>query len=995
MIENKSLSSGMSCICILFSVLILTFICSCKKGNEQNEITYETLSTGFKNPPSRARPFVYHWWLGGNVDTARLREEILSLHKAGIAGFTIFEIGSEDTKLYKPGPAFLGRESLEIIKYAVTLAGTLGMEVGLNTASSWNAGGAWISPEHAAKSIYFSKQEISSESVMVSLPFPDIPVTDPWGKPRLIQYGADGKPVFKKEIAVLAVPSDIENNHLDTGRIVNVTQYFNPETEILNWKAPPGEWDIIRYVCSNSGENLRLPSLHSAGPVLDHYDEAATEFHFTYIIERLESVLGDLTKTALKSLYMASYEAKGFAWTTTLPLVFKKINGYDIDKLLPAMFDDNAFTPEIMRNFKADFQRTLSELMINNFYKKSKEICNKHGLRNNSESGGPGLPLHNVPVEPIKALGSLDIPRGEFWINHNRLNEKGIDILRVVKEVSAASHIYNRGIVEMEAFTTFQHWQEGPFEMKPYGDRAFCEGMNKAVIHGSTHNPSGTGYPGIVYLAGTHFNDKRVWWPKINPFIEYLSRVSYILQETDFFADVLYYYGDTIPNYGGHKNSRFSVGPGYDYEIVNTEILLETKIENGKLVLPRNKSQFSVLVLADEYEINPDVLAKLHELIRKGAVIIGSKPKGAAIRSTGRDISDAEDLIDKLWAEPKRSKEAQMGKGGRIYEGIKPSEMLMAKNILPDFSYSDSDFFTLDYIHYGKNDLDFYFIRNTTDKWISRVCSFRQQNKVPSLWNPVTGDIINAAIYNQDNGSINIPLTLAPYGSIFVVFRPDSSLPEYTFIDNEGHPPLFEYSDDGICFWEEGIIKLVRAETPEIINNQIDSRTLEGAWELFFPEGWGAPARKILPKLISWTDSDDEGIKYFSGIVTYKKTFQYDINSTAPGKQKIYLDLGNLSNIGEAWLNGEHLGITWTKPYRFDISDLILPGDNVLVVEIANTWSNRIVGDAVRGEKYTSTNITTTNIKGLNKIQVPWAQVPLIESGLFGPVKIFTLKPVN
>jgi hypothetical protein len=349
-------SSGINKIFVVFSILILLFTFSCKKVNDQSEISYESLSTGFKDPPASARPFAYHWWLGGNVDTARLREEILSLHNAGIAGFTIFEIGSEATKLYKPGPAFLGKESLDIIKYAVTLAGSLGMEVGLNTASSWNAGGAWITPEHAAKSIYFSKQKITAEAPMIRLPFPDIPATDPWGKARLIQYGADGKPVFKKEIAVLAVPSGMENTRLDTARIINVTRYFDPETEILSWKAPPGEWDILRYVCSNSGENLRLPSLNSAGPVLDHYDAAATEFHFTYIIDRLESVLGDLTKTALKNLYMASYEAKGFAWTGTLPMVFKEINGYDIDKFLPAMFDDNAFAPEVIKILKLIFK---------------------------------------------------------------------------------------------------------------------------------------------------------------------------------------------------------------------------------------------------------------------------------------------------------------------------------------------------------------------------------------------------------------------------------------------------------------------------------------------------------------------------------------------------------------------------------------------------------------------------------------------------------------
>jgi len=344
---------------------------------------------------------------------------------------------------------------------------------------------------------------------------------------------------------------------------------------------------------------------------------------------------------------MASYEAKGFTWTTTLPRVFKNINGYNINKFLPALFGYN-YSPSLHNNFRADFQRTLSELMINNFYKRSKEICNQYGLKNNSEAGGPGLPLHNVPVEPLKALGALDIPRGEFWINHGRFNDEGIDILRVVKEVAAASHIYDRGVVEMEAFTTFQHWQEGPFEMKSLGDRAFCEGMNKVVFHGSTHNPAGTGFPGIVYHAGTHYNDKRVWWGKIKPFNEYLSRISFILQEADFKADVLFYYGDTIPNYGGHKNSRFSPGPGYEYEIVNTEILNKVTVINGKLVLPTG-AQFSLLVLADSYVIDSEVLLKLNELAGQGAQIIGEKPVRIAGRKIQSGAGEMENLLNDLW----------------------------------------------------------------------------------------------------------------------------------------------------------------------------------------------------------------------------------------------------------------------------------------------------------------------------------------------------------
>jgi hypothetical protein len=835
---------------LVFTILIISqWSNQCLFGQEE---IYRSMQQGFKHPPVKAQPNVYHWWLGGYVDTLRLKEEISAMKKAGIAGFTIFEIGSRDTLLVKSGPAFLSDKSLEAITVAVKEAVKLGMEVGLNTASSWNAGGNWLPPKHSAKSIYYSKKKIiGGENMGVKLPFPEIPQKDPWGKSRQIKFRENGKPVFYQEIAVLAIPSITADTRLDTSQIINITEYFDPQSEQLQWKAPPGKWNIFRYVCSNSGENLVLPSKHSAGSIVDHYDAEATEFHFMYIINRLQSVLGDLGNTALKSLYMASYEAKGFAWTTTLPDVFHEINGYKVTKFLPALFDENVFSPELTVHFKTDFQRTLSELMINNFYKKSKEVCNRYGLKNNSESGGPGLPLHNVPVEPIKALGAgLDIPRGEFWINHGRFNEEGIDILRVVKEVSSASHIYGRSIVEMEAFTTFQHWQEGPFEMKPAGDRSFCEGMNKVVVHGSTHNPDGTGLPGIVYHAGTHYNDKRVWWPKVKPFNDYLARVSYILQEADFQSDVLFYYGDTIPNYGGHKNSRFTAGPGYDYEIINTEILLNLSVKNKKLIIPGTGTEFSILSLTDEYAINPKVVVKLKELLDEGAIIIGEKPNKVVTRRMQQGVRDVNRLLHELWTT--KNSETQNTTDKTIYFGMSPSRILSQIGVIQDVSYSDEDLYTLDYTHYSKDDLDFYFIRNTTDEWVSREIKFRQSNKEPELWDPGSGEIIPVPLFESFSDYTSFPLTLAPYESTFVVFREKNRMPYF------------------------------------------------------------------------------EQLNY-----------------------------------------------------------------NKLVIEVANTWSNRLTGDAITGQSYTSTNIISTDVNNGYSIRSPWAEVPLIESGLFGPVTLTVINAVN
>ena len=970
--------------------------CSGRQFDETEQAEYEDLKEGFMNPPSGTRPKVYWWWLNGNTNTARLIAEMREMKNAGISGFDIFEIGvPKQDIMVEPGPAFLSDESLLSIKTVIEEAGRLGMEAGLNMASSWNAGGSWIRPENASKSLYFSKTEYGGESGRIKLMFPLISEKDSRGRVRMITYEKDGKPSWYREIAVLAVPSDYPAGQTDTGKIVNISSRFDPVTEELDWQSPGGKWNIYRFVCSNSGEQLMLPGKNSAGPIIDHFDSTATEVHFNYIIDRIRSVIPDIRNSALKSLYLASYEATASAWTPSLPVEFRKINGYDLYKFLPLFAEPELFTEDIRRKFKADFRRSLSELMINNFYKKARKIANSHGLKINSEAGGPGFPLHNVPVEPLKSLGALDLPRGEFWINHNRLNDKGIDILRVVKEVSAASHIYQRGIVEEESFTTFQHWQEAPVDMKPFGDRAFCEGMNRVVVHGFSHNPAGTGNPGYVYHAGTHFNDKRVWWPMVRPFNEYLARISTIAQKTQYYADVLYYYGDAIPNYTGHKNSRFMVGPGYDYEVINTEILLRLETENRVLNL-QGGSRFKLLYLEDESEINAAVLMKLKELASQGALILGGKPLKVTRAENLRDTSYYLDLIEKIWTEMDDIRvDTEMPKS-KIISGISPFRALQKNSIGPDFKYFDHDLFLLDYIHYSDSNLHFYFVRNTTDTWISRNCSFRQKNGVPEIWDPLTGGVSPVLIFNQETDYMNMPLSFPPYGSYFVVFREGEPAKHYNAIfSSDTNPPAVNYCNSRLSILDNGTFIIASEGGNRKINNSIKVQSLDGAWELFFKEGQGAPSRIIFPELISWTDHDNEAIKYFSGIVKYQKTFQYDINSIYGEGWKVFLDLGNLSKIADVSLNNKPLGVTWTRPFRFDVTDILKNGDNILTVEIANTWSNRLTGDALTGKKHTNTNIRTTNIPGLNKIQVPWAKVPLIRSGLFGPVTLMMVREIE
>jgi hypothetical protein len=655
------------------------------------------------------------------------------------------------------------------------------------------------------------------------------------------------------------------------------------------------------------------------------------------------------------------------------------------------LFDKEVFGAETGEKFEQDFTKVLSELITNNHYRTAREIANKHGLKLASEAGGPGQPLHNVPIEALKALGALDIPRGEFWYKHYYYDQDSIDILRLVKEIASASNIYGRNIVEMEAFTSFHHWQEGPFDLKPIADRAFCEGMNRVVVHGFSHNPRDTGYPGIVYHAGTHYNDKRVWWPKVKPFNDYLSRISFVLQEADFVADVLHYYGDKVPNFVYPKNTRFQVGPGYDYEVINTEILVnELTVQDGKLALPGG-ARFSVLYLEEEPEINPAVLQKLKRLAEQGATIVGTKPAGVkGLENKPQERREAEELLYQLWGTVRQVSARQGAGTGQITAGVPVVEVLKQEGVVPDFSYEDSETGLFDFVHYKKEDLDFYLIQNTTGTWVSRSCNFRQQDKTPEFWDPLTGDILTAPVYQQQVQQVQVPLTLAPHGSVFVVFKKGVPAADpFTQIAHAGHhPPLMQVTPAGFYFMEQGSFTLTRGDKTEKVESKKQAQPVEGPWQVTFPKGWGAPEAAVFPELISWTKSEDPGIQYFSGTATYHNTFQN--NDPGPAKdQRVYLDLGDIAKVGEVWLNEQPLGITWAKPNRFDVTEVLKKGENTLRVEVANTWSNRLAGDALTGEKYTNTNIST-GMRG-----VPWAQVPLIESGLLGPVRLETVQLVK
>jgi hypothetical protein len=145
-----------------------------------------------------------------------------------------------------------------------------------------------------------------------------------------------------------------------------------------------------------------------------------------------------------------------------------------------------------------------------------------------------------------------------------------------------------------------------------------------------------------------------------------------------------------------------------------------------------------------------------------------------------------------------------------------------------------------------------------------------------------------------------------------------------------------------------------------------------------------------MPKLVSWTDSTDAGVKYFSGTAVYTKTIQASATWFHPG-QRIWLDLGKVRDIAEVKINGATAGISWAPPYRLDVTEALHPGPNKVEISVTNEWTNRQIGDrdAPESQRVLETPPVVSGRPGGGSFGRP--QV-LGESGLLGDVRLVAVR---
>jgi hypothetical protein len=699
---------------------------------------------------------------------------------------------------------------------------------------------------------------------------------------------------------------------------------------ILEWEVPEGEW-IIQYIGMTPTNVTNHPVLpHARGLEVDRLDTSAVRYHFDSYVGKILETLSPEERDAFKYLIIDSYETGSQNWSDHFRTEFINALGYDPIPWLPVFSGKIVESAEKSDRFLWDLRRFISD-----------QIAKKYvgGLKKAANDAGAELWLENYghwgfPGESLIYGGYSDHVAGEFW-NEGPLGNWECKI------ASSTAHIYGKNIVSAESFTTTgMAFQRSPMSFKKRGDWSYTEGINQVVLTLFIHQFDEYKKPGVNAWFGSEINRHNTWFDMSKPWIDYQLRNNFLLQQGRYVADVCYFIGEDAPKSNGIQEPPLP--QGYSFDFINYDVIMNhLDVKDGRFILPDGMS-YKVMVLPESETMRPELLLKISNLVEKGGIILGSPPiKSPGLENYPDCDEEVSDLSEKLWdnIDGVTHRYGAFGKG-MVFRNMNMEEVFENLKLNPDFK-TDEEVPVL-WTHRKTEDMEIYFITNQGNKEIAFNASFRVENKEPEWWNGIDGSVRTLPEYESTSEGIEIPIRLEPMESGFVVFKNNAgpvtsscNFPDYRVV-----------------------------------------REINTSWEVTFTDPFGVTFTKDFDELKDWRMSQDEQIRYFSGKVIYRSSFELD---NTDDQKNIYLNLGNVMVIAKVKINGKEVGGLWTRPWRLEVSDYLKEGKNELEIEVANNWVNRLTGDAKLKVDERVTWLSLNQFKADGQLQ---------PSGLLGPVTI-------
>ncbi|HEV2486542.1 MAG TPA: glycosyl hydrolase [Terracidiphilus sp.] len=920
----------------------------------------------FKLPAKTYRPMVRWWWPGDDVTDEEIIREIGVLDGAGFGGaevqtlVTFFQAGvskEEQTRIN----SFAQPSYFQHVRTAAEAARSHGMWIDNTFGTGWPFGGGMaITPELASIELCFADTFVSGPSAFfgkLAIPqwkpdFLTSAMTQLGGKPYWPAGWEERFAARSKIIAVVAMRSvastvgDADRNKpgkpelLEQSSAVVLTDKMQPDGT-LNWQVPEGNWHI--FVFRQIPTRQLVVGASGTGPqlVLDHFDEAAFAAHAKRVGDPLVAVAAPYIGNSLRAIFCDSLELEQFlAWSDDFLDQFKKRRGYDLVPYLPILSQrgynqsNDSFTGGLpLYDFaggdaiRADYWKTVSELIFERFYHPLDEWAKEHKLLSRVQA-------HGAPGDILKIYGDASIPETEELGGNNTVN--------FMKLAASAGYDYGRPIVSSESFVFHGNPNTStPESLKANTDKMLISGVNEIIYHGFPYK-FGVGIKGIGWfpfrMVSTPVTETNTIWPFIPTVNAYITRLQFIAQQGRSDLQVaIFRSGLNTDDTGPAPASGPVADPfpaieesltsaGYSFGFVNEVTLLRSVAKNS-LFTTKDGGRYSALLIPREACVTPE-LAKALKVFGAAKVpllFVGGTPReNVSFKSMQQDLGRVDSYLQS----------AMHASSAIQAAGPDKAAVALAKVIRPQLSFRSG--VTLPFVKKIIGSTRFYLLTNPHNKQASATVDFTE-HAAPELWDPFTGGVQKAA-FARSGGHVEVVVSLAAYGSELLAFNNA----------NWNAPPI-----------------------PSVVWSELKSQKVGGSgWSIDAAgnseKGAGIQLHVDMAKLTDWLD--EPTLRTFSGSATYRTAISISARDLTAAK-RIVLDLGTVKDAAKVSVNEVSAGILIVEPFAVDIKPLLHPGENEIEITVANSLTNYV-----------------SSLKGSAVSMYQSGHYPPVSSGLIGPV---------
>jgi len=949
----------------------------------------------FREPPLEARPMTRWWWFGGAITPEEITRELTFMREAGLGGAEIqpvYPVAVDDKARGIRHLRYFTDEWFEVVGHALREGQRLGMSIDLTLGSGWPYGGPFIPTELAARRLALFSRDVASPARLSWRLTPHLTGDDRLVAVVAAPVGPGQEPDLSKSQVLADQP------RLSSG---------DPREErgLVEWTAPEGEWRVFVLVDQPTGQQVKRPTLGMEGNVLDHFSREATGLFLRAGGDRVMDALGKNGGGPFRSIFCDSLEVYGADWTKDLLKEFKARRGYDLGPYLPALWQEAG---PATRHVRYDYHRTLSDLILDYFFKPLVEWSEGRGMK-------ARIQAHGALGDVMQAYGIASIPEGENIF----LGDRYMVNLRHRRLASSAAHLYAKPLASAETYT----WLRTPLfmttleQMKAATDSTFLDGLNHLVNHGYSYSPPVAGEPGWAFYASTEVNHTNTWWRHYPHLVRYVRRTQALLQHGVSVNPVAVYLplADVFALQGAggvHMDVEFErqLGrdflfglrtAGYDFDLLHDHALTtRARVEGGRLLA--GNAAFSAVVVPAVRLMPPDALARLAELAEHGGhlVFVERVPEGAP-GLADQEVLTAEvrRILARLWGGATPGTGTRTTAGGGSVALVADNTAAFARLALvrpPDFrivaagdgsaAARQAAVDNVGFLHRRAGAADYYLVANVSAREQDLRVQLGAGHRAPARWDAATGRKSAVAYDYVAPGAhpcTEVELRLDPFESCFVVFGASTAAPAVTRTPFVGAWQAAKGELAGRVRGGEHEFGLRGQRVHRIVAKNVPAPiAVEGSWTLRL--GSGAP--QPLRRLVSWNELP-EG-KSYSGWATYEIAF--DVPSL--GKDVEWqIDLGEVHETAEVTLNGTPLGAAWKSPRRLECADALRAGRNELKVEVANLWIHHMAAQPPPPEWKAVEE--TVGIRWGRYGEVKAESLP--PSGLLGPVQLRPLLRVR